>query len=75
MEPVQKLTKLQLELIKLFSNKVSDEQLMDIKRMLSDYFFDQADQEVDELFDEKGWGDKKINEWSKEHMRTKYTPE
>jgi len=75
MEPVQKLTKLQLELIKLFSNKVSDEQLMDIKRMLSDYFFDQADQEVDELFDEKGWDDEKIKEWSEEHMRTKYIPE
>jgi len=41
--------------------------------MLSNYFADKVTNDVDKLFEKKGWGQEKIEEWSKEHMRTKYS--
>ncbi len=34
----QKLTELQLELLKIFSYQISQEQLLDIKKLLANYF-------------------------------------
>ena len=34
----QKLTELQLELLKMFSYGLNQEQLLDIKKLLADYF-------------------------------------
>jgi len=74
MQSTKGLTNLQLELLKIFSFEIKEEQLLEIKTMLSNYFADKVTNDVDKLFEEKGWGDEKIEEWSKEHMRTKYKP-
>jgi hypothetical protein len=71
----QKLTSLQLELLKIFSYQPSDEQLMDIKNMLANYFADKATQEMDKLWEEHSWNETTIEKWLSEHLRTPYEPQ
>ena len=72
MESIKKLSNLQLEILQLFQFDLTDEQLTEIKVMLAQYFADKLSNEMDALFDENSWGEEKIDEWGKEHMRTKY---
>jgi hypothetical protein len=75
MEATKKLSNLQLELLRVFSFELSEEQLLEIREMLVDYFSNKVSSEMDALFEENRWGEEKIEEWSKEHMRTKYENE
>ena len=70
-----KLTNLQLELLKVFSFDVSENDLLEIKTILSNYFLEKARDEADQLWDEKGWTEKTMREWAAEHMRTTVHPE
>jgi hypothetical protein len=72
MEATKKLSNLQLELLQMFRFEISDEQVKEIRKLLVEYFADKVTSEIDALFEEKDWGEEKIEEWSKEHMRTKY---
>lgn len=72
MEASRKLSNLQLELLKVFSFDISDEQVKEIKSLLVAYFAEKVTSEMDALFEANDWGEEKIEEWSKEHMRTKY---
>ena len=72
MKTAKSLSKLQLELLKIFSFNINDDQLLEIKSILATYFADKITEDIDRLFEEKGWGNEKIEEWSQEHMRTKY---
>ncbi len=73
MVPAQKLTNLQLELIKLFSHNVTDSQLIEIKQLLGNYFAEKATEEMDKLWDENNWTEETMKEWTNEHLRTPYT--
>ncbi len=68
----QKLTNLQLELLKLFSYQLNQQQLIDIKRLLAHYFAEQATQEMDKLWEENNWDNNLMSEWTNEHLRTPY---
>lgn len=70
--PSGKFTKAQLDLLKLFSKNIPDKEWIEIKHLISKYFAEKATLEMDELFEEKGWNEFKIKEWSDEHMRTAY---
>lgn len=72
MQATQGLTNLQLELLKLFSFNLSEQQLKDVKALLAEYFANQATQEIDKLWDENEWSETTIQQWSQEHLRTKY---
>jgi hypothetical protein len=67
-----KLTNLQLELLKIFSRDLPDEELLEIKHLLSAYFAEKATREMDRLWDEKKWSQETMNQWLNEHMRTSY---
>jgi hypothetical protein len=67
-----KLTNLQLELLKIFSRDLPDEELLEIKNILSAYFAEKATKEMDRLWDEKGWTQETMQQWLNEHMRTPY---
>ena len=67
-----KMTNLQLEILKIFSIELPDSQLIEIRDMLSKYFADKASDEMDRLWEENNWDDKTMEDWSNEHMRTKY---
>lgn len=57
------LTNLQLELLKLYSLNLSEPQLTDIKRLLARYFAETASDEMDKLWEEKGWTNETMDEW------------
>jgi hypothetical protein len=68
----QKLTNLQLELLKIFSYKIAENQVIEIKQLLSNYFADKATEEMDRLWEENNWTEETMKEWSNEHLRTPY---
>lgn len=62
---------MQLELLKIFSIPLKEDQLREIKTLLSRYFANKASEEMDALWDENNWTDETMREWAQEHMRTK----
>ena len=68
----QKLSNLQLELLKVFSYQLDNQQLVDIKKLLSNYFAEQATQEMDKLWEENNWDSETMTDWANEHLRTPY---
>lgn len=68
------LTELQLELVKTFSRPLPEDQVLEIRQLLADYFARKVDEEVDRLFDERGYDERTIDEWLNTHMRTPYQP-
>lgn len=72
MSVARKLSNIQLELLKVFSVDISEEQLKEIKTLLTKYFANKITDEMDKLFNDNEWGEEQIDKWSKEHMRTKY---
>ncbi len=68
----KKLTNLQIELIKLFEYQLEDSQLQDVKDMLAQYFAKEATKEMDRLWQQNGWTNDTMKEWSETHMRTPY---
>ena len=67
------LSNLQLELLKKFSREVSDEDVREIKRLISQYFGQKAIKQADQVWEEQGWNDSKANELLDAHLRTPYT--
>ena len=72
MKTTEGLTNLQLELLKVFSYNLSDQQMAEIKALLSQYFAKKATKEMDQLWEDQDWSDETMEKWSKEHLRTKY---
>ena len=68
----QTLSNLQLELLKTFSREVSDEDVQEIKRLITQYFGQKAMKEADRVWEEQGWDDKKVDELLNTHLRTPY---
>ena len=66
------LTNLQLELLKVFSTQVSDDDLREIKKMIVRYFADKSMNLADRLWDDNKWGEEKEKEILNEHLRTQY---
>jgi hypothetical protein len=65
------LNNLQIELLKLYANGISEQQLFDIKLMLSNYFAQQASQAMDEIWETQGLTASTMIEWTHEHHRIK----
>jgi hypothetical protein len=72
MELAGKLTNLQKELLKVFSMDLDESQLSEIRSLLANYFAQKVTSEVDLLFKENNWDQKKIEEWASDHPRTPY---
>ena len=63
------MSNLQLELLRLYSNDVSDETLREIKSLLAKYFADKATESMDKVWDEKGLSEQDMIAWTNEHNR------
>lgn len=72
MSAAKKMTNLQLEILKIFNYELPDNQLIEIRDILSTYFAKKASDEMDRLWEENNWSDKTMDDWSHERMRTKY---
>ena len=71
----KKLTNLQLELLKVFRYDLPEQQLLEIREMLKDYFVQHIDQEMDALWEAQNWSAETMETWSKAHLRTPYAHE
>lgn len=63
------LSNMQKELLKLYSTEIPDEELQEIKYLLSRYFADKASDEMDQMWEEQQWNDQTMNQWANEHNR------
>ena len=70
MMTLDKLTNLQHELLKVFQYDLKENQLLEIKQLLSAYFAEKATSEMDSLWEANGWNQETMEKWAKEHTRT-----
>jgi hypothetical protein len=73
MGAAKQLSNLQLELLKVFSFDLDETQIIEIRDLLAKYFAEKATEEMDKLWEENNWNENTIQDWSNEHMRTKYS--
>lgn len=69
------MSNLQLELLRLYATDISEEDLLNIKQLLVEYFAEKITRQMDELWDEKGWTNDTMREWASGHIRTPYPKE
>ena len=62
----------QLEILKHFSRTLSENELLEIKRILVRYLADKATRLADEVFEQKGWTQEDMDKLAHTHMRTPY---
>ena len=62
----------QLQILDFMSYVENEETLNEIRDMLSRYFAQKAEQEIDKLWDEGSINNAVIENWKNEHMRTPY---
>lgn len=65
---------MQLELLKLFSRDLSEEDLKAIKRLIVQYLAEKATDLADKVWEEKGWTNEDMDRLLDTHMRTPYQP-
>ena len=57
------LSNVQIELMKLFSTNLTDNELIELKDLLSGFYADKAVSQADMLWDEKGLSDQDMDKW------------
>jgi hypothetical protein len=62
----QPLSNVQLELLKLYSTNLSQQDLVELKRLLANYFAQKAIKEADKIWDEKGFSNEDMKKWLNE---------
>ena len=72
MEQATKLNSMQLFMLKMFEKQLSSKQEKEIKQLLSEYFAKQIDEEMDEIWTQRGLSQKDLDEALVTHKRTKY---
>lgn len=65
-------TPFQIQMLKLIERIKSQDEMDDIRRLVSKYFADKAQEEVDRLWELGVINDDVIESWKHEHMRTPY---
>jgi hypothetical protein len=61
--PTTHLSNLQQELLKIFSRDIPEEELKEIRVLLTHYFAKKATGEADKIWDENGYTDELMDEW------------
>lgn len=65
------LTNLQIELLKLYSQGISEKDLTAIKRLIANYFANQASNEMDKLWEKNKWTNETMDDWLKDEQTDK----
>jgi hypothetical protein len=71
---METMSNLQLELLWVYGNGVSEESLREIKTILAKYFGDKATAAMNEVWDEKGLTEQTMIDWTNEHNRAENRP-
>ena len=72
MESKLPLSNIQLELLKVFSRNVPDDDLKEIKALISNNFAHKAAQLADDAWNEDNLSEETMNKWRQTHLRTAY---
>ena len=70
---VQSFSNLQLELLKVYSRQIDEEDLLAIRKILADYFAKRAIEKADQIWDANGWNADDTSGLSQEHNRKSMT--
>lgn len=73
MVPMQ-LNKNQIEILKLFSREMEEEDMLAIKKLIMKYLGEKITRMADKVWEEKGWTDDDVDRMLNEHERTPYNP-
>jgi hypothetical protein len=68
----QPLSPLQLELLQLFARDIEETDLLEIKKLLVQYFAQKAMDLADKVWDSKQWNEQDEERFLNEHHRTPY---
>ncbi len=68
------LSNLQVELLRLYANDVSEEDLLAIKQLINDFFADKATQAADKVWDERGYSNETMEQWLRTDLRKRRQP-
>ncbi|MBI3259952.1 MAG: hypothetical protein HYZ54_10825 [Ignavibacteriae bacterium] len=63
------LTNIQLELLKLYGNNISDTQLFEIRKLLADYFAQKGTEAMDSIWENQNLTEEDMKRWINEHNR------
>ncbi len=66
------LTNLQLELLKLYTKPVSEDDLLEIKKFIVQYFANKAMDLADKIWYENKWNKDDDKKFLNDHLRTPY---
>lgn len=69
------LNRHQLEILKLFSRELDEQDLIAIKRLIVQYLGEKITQMADEVWAEKKWTNEDVKRMLETHERTPYDPE
>jgi hypothetical protein len=67
----QPLSNVQLELLKTFSHQLSEIEILELRKVLAQFFAQRAIQIANEVWEEKGWGDADVERMLDTKMRKK----
>jgi hypothetical protein len=62
----QPLSNVQFELLKLYSTGIPDDQLLELKELISNFLFEKSVNRADKLWEEKGYNQETITNWLNE---------
>jgi len=68
------LSNMQLELLNLFTRDLEETDLIALKRMIVKYLADKVSKLADDVWNEKKWTNKDMDDFLKQHERTPYNP-
>jgi len=68
----QPLTRLQLELLKIFARDIDEKDLIEIKKFLIQFFANKAMDLADKVWEQNKWNELDENNFLYEHNRTPY---
>ena len=66
------LNNAQFQILNLFSRDLEEDELLEIKRLLTRFLAEKAARLADAIWEEKGWTNEDMERLSKTHMRTPY---
>lgn len=66
------LSNAQLEIIKMFSQEQTEQELLELKQVLSEYLANRLTRAIENESAEKGYTSETVNSWKNEHVRTEY---
>lgn len=72
MEQATKLNSMQLFMIRLFEKQLNTKQEEEIKKLLTEYFAKQIDEEMEQIWEEKRLSQQDLDRALEEHKRTHY---